>query len=165
MSCSRPRRALLALLAAAPLGACFRPMLAEDTRAAGLRGRILLPDADDRLSYFLRQSLRDRLGETTQPDYALQVTISIEERGLAIAEDNSVTRISVRGVASFSLFRQGQAEAVLSGTVASESAYNSTSSLYATRQLAQDIERRVVTDLGERIARRIFAAADRFDAV
>ena len=165
MSSSETRRGFLALLAALGLSGCFRPMLARDGAAGSLRGRVLLPDVTDRLSYFLRQSLREQFGDTEAADFRLNVSTSVEERGLAIAEDNSVTRISLRATSNFTLVRIADSAAVLKGTVASESGFNSTSSLYATRQIEEDVRRRLAEDLGARMARRIYAAADGFAAL
>lgn len=158
---SSDRRAFLALAAATLAAGCFRPMLAEGTPAAGLMGRVALPPVGDRMSYHLYQSLRDRLGEPASPAYRLEVRMRIEREGLAIAPDNSVTRVNLRAFADYALFGAGAAEPLVTGTVTSGSGYSSTASLYATRQTAEDIERRLAVDLGERIARRLYAAAER----
>lgn len=153
------RRGLIAGLLAAPLAGCFRPMLAENTAAAGLRGKVALPEIDGRFSYFLVQSLEDRLGKPASPEFALEVTSRVTERGLAVAQDNSVTRITLTAVAEWKLLRDGKP--VLVDTVRSQSGYNATSSLFATRQIRQDIERRLARDLGERISRVVLARAER----
>ena len=49
---------------------------------------------------------------------------------------------------------------MLKDKVEIQSGYNATGSLYATRQVRRDIERRLARDLGERIARVILARAD-----
>lgn len=152
------RRAFVGL-AALPLAACFRPLLAENTAAAGLRGKVALPEIDGRFSYFLVQSLEDRLGKPSAPEFVLQVTSNVTQRGLAVAQDNSVTRITLTAVADWKLLRDGKP--VLVDTVRSQSGYNATSSLFATRQIRQDIERRLARDLGERISRVVLARAER----
>ncbi|MEM1298935.1 MAG: LPS assembly lipoprotein LptE [Pseudomonadota bacterium] len=152
------RRSLIGL-AALPLAACFRPMLAEDTAAAGLRGKVALPEIDGRFGYFLVQSLEDRLGKPAAPEYSLKVTSNVTERGLAVAQDNSVTRITLTAVAKWQLLRDGKP--VLVDTARTQSGYNATSSLFATRQIRLDIERRLARDLGERISRLVLARADR----
>lgn len=158
---SSDRRTFLALTAAALTAGCFRPMLAEGTPAASLMGRIALPPVGDRMSYHLHQSLRDRLGEPKAPAYRLEVRLSTANQGLGIAPDASVTRIVLRAFADYAIYGPGSDAPLFSGRVSSQSAYSSTSSLYATRQTAEDVERRLAIDLGERIARRLFAAADR----
>ncbi|MEM6932332.1 MAG: LPS assembly lipoprotein LptE [Pseudomonadota bacterium] len=161
------RRRILRTLGAAglvsPLAACFRPMLAEQSTAFKLRGRIALPQIDNRLGYHLYQSLESRLGKPGVTDYALTVGVRTTSRGFAVAQDNSVTRISVTARANWALYAEGVAEPVLSNVAISESGYNSTDSLFATRQAELDIERRLAEDLGERISRAILARADQLE--
>ena len=166
MSWSDRRQALRGLATTvllAPLSACFRPMLAEQSTASKLRGRIALPQIDDRLGYHLYQSLESRLGKPGITDYALTVGIKTTSRGFAVAQDNSVTRISVTARANWALYADGVAEPILSNIAISESGYNSTDSLFATRQAELDIERRLANDLGERISRAILARADQLE--
>lgn len=163
MSLSDRRRLLRGLLAGAGLigllGGCFRPMLAENTKASSIRGRIALPDPDDRLGYHLYQSLEARLGRPGTTDFTLTVGVRTRSRGFAVAQDDSVTRISVRATASWALFADGKAQPVLKSRAVTESGYNATDSLFATRQAEIDVERRLARDLGERISRVILANA------
>ncbi|MEM6905426.1 MAG: LPS assembly lipoprotein LptE [Pseudomonadota bacterium] len=153
------RRGVLAGLGAMALSGCFRPMLAEDSPAASMRGRVALPEIDGRLGYYLYQSLEDRLGAAQDPVWRLSVSVKTEERGLAIAQDNSVTRVSVTAVAEWALFEAGQSEAVLRDREVTQSGYNATASLFATRETRRDVERRLARDLGERISRAVLARA------
>lgn len=151
------RRSVLGL-AALPLAACFRPMLAKDGAASALHGRVGLPAIDGRFGYYLVKSLEDRLGESSDPVWQLSVSTRIGERGFAVAQDNSVTRITLTATADWRLSRDGKA--VLADKVTTQSGYNATTSLFATRQARQDIERRLARDLGERIARTVLARAE-----
>ena len=146
------------------LGGCFRPMLAEDGPSAGLIGRVRLPEFDDRFGFYLNASLRDRLGRAQTADFRLEVKTRIERGDLAITQDSAVTRISLTAIADWALYPAGGAEAaprepVLQGRAVSQSGYNSTASLFATRAAKLDIERRLARDLGERIARSLLARA------
>ncbi len=134
-------------------------MLAEDSASAALIGRVRLPDFDDRFGFYLNASLRDRLGRPQVEDFRLEVTTRIERGDLAIAQDNAVTRISVTAIADWALFPAGGSEPVLKDRTVSQSGYNSTASLFATRAAKLDIERRLARDLGERIARSLLARA------
>jgi hypothetical protein len=174
---ARPcRRQALRLLAglglAAPLAGCFRPMLAEGGAPDALVGRVSLPAFDDRFGYFLNDSLRDRLGRLEVAEYRLEVKTRLRKDDLAIAQDNAVTRISLTAIADWALYPVGgpggaspagggggAATPLLAGRTISQSGYNSTASLFATRAAALDIERRLARDLGERIARALFARA------
>ena len=142
------------------LPGCLRPMLAADGPAAGLRGRITLPRVDDRFSYFLEESLARSLGRARSGRYRLDVSRTINEAGVAIAQDNSATRITLLVEARWRLIRIGDGAEVMADAVTLQSGYNATTSLYATRQTRRDIERRLARDLGERIARAILARAE-----
>lgn len=156
------------LLLAGPLGGCFRPMLAEDSPSAMLIGRIRLPKFNGRFGYHLNGSLRDRLGRPQAEAFRLEVKTQITRSNLAIAQDNAVTRVSLTAVANWALYRidrgAGGSGPVLQGRAVSQSGYNSTASLFATRAAKQDIERRLARDLGERIARSLLARAGSISA-
>lgn len=160
---NRGRRLFMAGLATCLAGltqGCFRPMLAEDTPSGALIGRIEYPDFNDRFGYHLNQSLRDRLGETEIADYRLEIRTDFRRDDLAISQDNAITRISLTAIATWELYRAGEPTPVLRDQVVSQSGYNSTASLFATREAKRDIERRLAVDLGERIARRVLAQAE-----
>ncbi|MFQ5565732.1 MAG: hypothetical protein ACE5EU_05160 [Paracoccaceae bacterium] len=157
-------RLLLGGCLAGALGGCLRPMLAADSPSAALLGRVRLPEFDDRFGYYLNVSLRDRLGRVRAEDFRLEVETRIERGDLAIAQDNAVTRISLTAVADWALYPAGEGgpaarAPVLKGRAVSQSGYNSTASLFATRAAKLDIERRLARDLGERIARSLLARA------
>lgn len=161
------RRAILGSGLAAlslPLAGCFRPMLAETGAADDLRGRIALPEIDGRFGYHLYRSLEQRLGTPADPVWRLEIRTSLEEDDLAITPDSAITRKSLTAKADYRLLRIDGGAPVLADTVYSQSGYNSTASLYATRVVARDTEERLARDLGERIARRILAAAGRLAA-
>ena len=195
-----------ALAGVLALGGCFRPMLAEGEPSVALMGRIAYPAFDDRFGYYLNDSLRDRLGRPNAPAYQLVVRTRTNKDDLAIAQDNSVTRISLTATADWALYRitddigdaakpqpqepesligghrqtspgkvlegilhpegpgNGGPKPLLSGRAISQSGYNSTASLFATRAAKLDIERRLARDLGERIARVILARAGQIAA-
>ncbi len=147
------------LLLGGLLGGCFRPMLAADSPSAALIGRVRLPEFDDRFGFYLNASLRDRLGRVAAEDFRLEIETRIERGDLAIAQDNAVTRISLTATADWALYPAEGSAPVLRGRSVSQSGYNSTASLFATRAAKLDIERRLARDLGERIARSLLAQA------
>lgn len=134
-------------------------MLAANSPSADLIGRVSFPEFNGRFGYHLNASLRDRLGRTEVEDFRLEVETEIERSGLAIAQDNAVTRISLTATADWKLFPAQGSEPVMRGRVVSQSGYNSTASLFATRAAKLDIERRLARDLGERIARSVLSRA------
>lgn len=157
---SSERRTFLAGLGVLALGGCFRPMLREDTAARGLRHRIALPDVDGRFDHYLVESLEERLGTPSEPAFRLDVATQITERGLAIAQDTAVTRISLLAEAAWTLTPVGAAQPLIRDTAYSQAGYSATGSLFATRMTRRDIEERLARDLGERIARAIMARAE-----
>ncbi|MGF1500535.1 MAG: LPS assembly lipoprotein LptE [Paracoccaceae bacterium] len=156
------RAALLALLAVLP--GCFRPMLAEGSAARGLEGRVALPRIDGRLGYLMVKRLEDRFGRPRQPDLRLEVSLTTTERGLAIAQDNTVTRRTVTARARWALFGPEQAGPILRDTEVAQAGFDATTSLFATRAAEQDIERRLAEEVAERIARKIQARAGQVTA-
>ena len=165
---SSDRRSVIAGLGVglglAALGGCFRPMLAEDDAARAIRHRIALPSVDGRFEHYLVKSLEDRLGAPQDPVFVLNVRPQLRERGLAITQDDAVTRITLQVNAAWSLRRSGETEPLIADVAFSQSGYNATTSLFATRQARLEIERRLARDIGERIARAIFARADELAA-
>lgn len=162
--CDPTRRGLLAAGGALALSGCLRPMLAEDTTARALDGRISFPRIDGRQGYFLVRRLEDRLGTPARPDFALSVGLDLRTQGLAIAQDRSITRRTVTATARWQLLPRGAEAPVLTGQEIVESGYNESGDLYATEVAARDIERRVVEEIAERIARTIQAEAERVAA-
>lgn len=163
MSSSDRRTVLIGLAGAVmSLSGCLRPLLAKDEAGQSLRSRIALPRVDDRFSYFLNDGLADRLGEPQTPDYRLAVTNVIESLGVAISEDYSATRTTLILRSSWQVVSLADGETVLKGKEILRSGYNSTSSLYATRQVRLDVERRLARQLAEKIAREIQARATTF---
>lgn len=164
MSCCDRRGLILGLAAATTLPGCFRPMLAEGGRAHALRGRIALPEPDGRFGYHLRRSLEDRLGRPGTTDWRLLVELKTEERGLAIAQDNAVTRVTVVVSARWQLVPVGGGKAVISDDLLVQAGYNSTGSLFATREADRDVRRRLAREIGHRISRSILARAGELEA-
>ena len=136
-------------------------MLAKDDSPAEIRGRIAFPAVDDRFDYFLNKSLEDRLGEVQQADWALSVSHIFREQNVAVSTDNSVTRITLSVETTWSLRQRSNGAVVLRDKARTLAGYSATTSLFATRQTRQDIERRLARDIGERISRRIYASADK----
>ncbi len=158
------RRAAIAGLGVLLLGGCFRPMLAETAAATEICHRVALPAVDGRFGYYLVESLEDRLGAPQDPDFVLNITSTLTERGIAVTRDAAVTRITLVARATWSLWRPGAPAPLISDVAYSELGYNATSSLFGTRAARQEIERRLARDIGERIARGIMARAEELEA-
>jgi LPS-assembly lipoprotein len=161
---SSDRRGFLAAAGMLVLGGCFRPMLAESDAANALRHRIALPTVDGRFDHYLVETLEDRLGAPGDTEFVLAVISNVEQRGIAVTQDDAVTRITLLVEAAWSLRRTGATAPLIADVAFSQSGYNATSSLFATRQTRLEIERRLARDIGERIARSILARADEIAA-
>jgi LPS-assembly lipoprotein len=146
------------------LGGCFRPMLAENDAARAIRHRIALPGVDGRFEHYLVQSLEDRLGKPGETDFVLEIVSEVSQQGIAVTQDDAVTRITLQVESAWTLRRAGETEPLIADVAFSQSGYNATTSLFATRQTRQEVERRLARDIGERIARAILARADEFAA-
>lgn len=164
MSWSDRRGFLAGAAALVALGGCFRPMLAENDAARAIRHRIALPPVDGRFDHFLVESLEDRLGAPQEADFVLNLVSEVTEQGIAVTQDDAVTRITLQVETAWTLRRTGETEPLIADIAFSQSGYNATSSLFATRQTRLEIERRLARDIGERIARSILARADELTA-
>lgn len=160
------RRKLLGLLPAAALfgvaGCGFTPVYGPGSAAAGLRGRIALPAFDSRLSFDMFERLEQRLGPPESPLFRLTISTTVEEQGLAISQDNAITRYNLRATAEYSLTSLTTDERVFAARARAFTAYSATASAYATRVAARDAERRIAVSLADQIATRIAVAAADF---
>ncbi|MEM9765427.1 MAG: hypothetical protein AAF968_23500 [Pseudomonadota bacterium] len=164
----RTRRSVLGLaalgLTAQMLSGCFRPMLAEGSAANELRGRVALPRVSGRLGFVMNETFENRLGRPGQTTYRLEVSTRVTDRGLLVAQDNTVTREQLTATAVMLLYKDGSVEPVLRDILVSEAGFDETASLYASRTTRRDIEERLARDLAERISRRVLARASQLEA-
>ena len=120
-----------------------------------------MPEVADRFDYHLEQSLRERLGApVADPPFALTVRSERRDRDFNIARDRSVTRVQIEVRAQWVLRRVATDEIVRRGNAQVAAGYNSTASLFASRQVRRDVERRLAADLGERISLALLANGD-----
>lgn len=163
---SPDRRGFLALAGALALAGCgFRPALREEGATRELIGLVSFDLPPGRLGYAMREPLRRRLGPPGSDLQWLLVTdLALDETGLAITPDSSITRYVVRGRSRWRLEGPPDQEP-LEGVAESMSAYSATGSLYATRAARRDAEERVARALGNEILVSIMAelAARRAD--
>ena len=153
------RRRLLALAATLPaLAACgFRPIYGDTSRATALRGRIAVAPIDGLMGFEMRRRLTERLGATDSAAFRLAVTLDVASQGLAISEQNDISRYNLTGTASYTL--TSTAGTILqSARVRAFSAYSATNSPFATQVAEEDARARLATSLADRIVTRILAA-------
>ncbi len=151
------------ILAPLALGACgFTPIFGRGTTAESLIGKIALGPVDDRMGFEFHERLENRLGRADAPIYQLDVIISINSRGLAITQDNSITRYNLTAEADFSLTRIADNKLILTDIVRSFTAYSATATAYATHVSERDANRRLAVALADQIATRIASNASSF---
>ncbi|MEO1000412.1 MAG: LPS assembly lipoprotein LptE [Pseudomonadota bacterium] len=156
------RRRLLGGLALLPLAGCgFEPVYGEGAPAATLRGGIAIGQVEGqgRAAFFMRERLERRFGDAADPAYTLDAAFQFTTSGLAITQDNDITRFNMVGTATWRLTPRGTAEAAATGDVEGFTAYSATASVFATRTARRDAEKRLAEDLAERIAIRVAVAA------
>ena len=159
MSCS-DRRAVLAILAAAPLAACgFEPAYAPGGPAAGLLGRVTVDPPDDRDAFDLVARLEDRLGRTQMPEFRLSHRITVRTEAQAIAPDAAINRYQVKGTVDFALHDLASQEVLTSGTVAYFTAYSAFGTSVATVAAEADAHRRLMRILADQIVTRLIATS------
>ncbi len=158
MSSYNRRFVLLAPLALAGCG--FRPIYGRGSPAEALHGKIALGTVDDRLSFEFYEQLENRLGRADAPVFQLEVTLEVGSEGLAITQDNAITRYNLTGIASFTLTHIARDEVVLQDKLRAFTAYSATASAYATFISERDAKRRLAVSLADQIAIRIASSAE-----
>ncbi len=145
------------------LGACgFTPIFGRGTAAESLIGKIALGPVEDRMGFEFHEQLENRLGRASEPLFQLDVVISVGSEGLAITQDNSITRYNLTAEADFSLTRIADGKLVLTDIVRSFTAYSATATAFATHVSERDANRRLAVALADQIATRIASSAKSF---
>jgi LPS-assembly lipoprotein len=149
---SPDRRAAMAALAALAAGGCgLRPLYGEGGGGV-LHRNTVVRAGDGRQAYAFREAMRRRTGDpAADAAFDLAVEVRLEADDLAISEQDDITRIDVRGLASYVLSERATGAEIERGVVRSASGYNTLASPYATRAARLDAERRVVEDLAARV--------------
>jgi LPS-assembly lipoprotein len=162
MSWSEPRRAVLAALALAACG--FTPLYAPGTPAAGMGGRVEVAVVEGAPGFAMREELTARLGPATAPTHRLDVTLRLEQTGVALTEQDVTTRYNVTGTADYALVPLAGGPPAAQGTVRAITGYSApetvTSSAYASLAAERDAERRLAIELADRIVQRLALSAE-----
>lgn len=151
------RRSLLALPLA--LMACgFTPVYGTDGTGTKLRGQVLVQEPTSQAGYLLTRNLETRLGRSgSAARYALDLTIALDEDGLAINESGDTTRFNIIGEVEFALRDTTTGTIVSSGKVENFTAYSATGTTVATLASEQDAVERLMVILADQITTRLYA--------
>ncbi|MCX7565667.1 LPS assembly lipoprotein LptE [Sulfitobacter sp. F26169L] len=152
------RRTLIALPLV--LAACgFTPVYGPDGSGSQLRGQVLVQEPSSQAGYLLTQRLETRLGRSgSAARYALDITITLEEDGLAINAAGDIIRFNLTGIVDFALRDTVAGSVVTSGKVRNFTAYSATGTTVATLAAERDAVERLMIILADQITARLYAA-------
>lgn len=161
---SSDRRAALGVLGGLGLatilaGCGFQPIYGTGAPATRLIGRVAVDDIDGLMGFEMRKRLNERLGTAAAPLYALNVALTVDDEGLAISQNNEITRYNLSGEASYALRALKTGREVHRGTVRAFAAHSATASPFATRVARRDARARLATSLADQITSRLAVAA------
>ncbi|MCG8696166.1 MAG: LPS assembly lipoprotein LptE [Minwuiales bacterium] len=155
-------KALAAFLLLGTLAACgFEPLYGnriEQGPAGPAMAATYVAPIPDRIGQQVRNNLLDRLNPAGIPDrplYTLQIALSADKEGLAIRQDETVTRFNLTLQAEFALVDRAQGKPVFRGKTRSIAAYNVVESPFATLIAEQDAEARAAREISEEIRNQV----------
>jgi LPS-assembly lipoprotein len=156
--------AIVGLLALTVASCGFRPLYApvsDGTQSASITNgmaKVAIPAIQDRLYHLVRKQLILGVtprGEPTNPRFQLNMVLRPVEEGLAIQQDETISRYNFRLTANFTLVdleeKNPKMANVLVGQARSIGAYNVVNSQFATLSAKRDVEARTAKDLADDI--------------
>jgi len=165
------RTSLIGLLAStAVLGGCgFRPLYqSSNSEIETVLAQIDIDPIPDRLGRDVRnaliKSLRQPATRSLPARYRLKVDLRQTVEGVAIQEDDSITRFNFRLNANFALFEKSGDVELTRGNVRTAAAYNVVDSEFATLTARRDVEERAAREIVEKIRVRLSLFLIRKDA-
>ena len=152
------RRSLLALPLA--LAACgFSPVYGTGGTGSQLRGQVLVQEPSTQAGFLLTRHLETRLGRSAGGQrYALDLSITTEEDGLAVNTAGDITRFNLVGRVEYALRDTTAGTIVTSGKVENFTAYSATGTTVASLAAERNAVERLMVILGDQITARLFAA-------
>ena len=143
---------LAALALFLPLSACgFQPMYGPGLSPQ--LASIYVEPVSERDGYELRNTLIDLLGSNGRlagKRYRLTITLRESNQGVALRNDSAITRYNDTLAVNFTL-TDINGKTLTDGSQTGLTAYNVTSSPYATMVAQQDADKRAALDIAERI--------------
>ena len=152
-------RALFALAALSlTLSGCtLRPLYAGGASgpvARSLRG-VQVGPIQGRAGWLVRTALEDRLGQTGETRYRLEVELDDDITGFGIRSDNAVTRERRTLRARYRLVDTGSGTVLLDATAGSDAGVDVVSSEYATMAAEQTALERLAVEIADQIVSRL----------
>lgn len=163
MSWSRRKLLIIITLAGAGvLAACgFQPLYGNRSQANSAPTQFAQIDVtgiDGRAGHHLRNYLIDKLsarGDNYKKLYRLDISLSEQKDGLAIRQDESVTRFNYRVLGAIRLVRLRDQQPVFETSLRVTSAFNVVKSEFATLSAERDAQDRAARDLSDEIITRL----------
>lgn len=106
---------------------------------------------EERFQYLLEQELGRSVSVTSVAENQLILDIAVVREGLAIAQNDTVTRFNLTATTGYKLQSPG-GDAVLEGETVSITALNATASQFTTSVSERDALKRLATDIARRVS-------------
>lgn len=155
------RRGLILWGIAGLAGCGYRPLYGQRASGGSVPSqfsRIEVGRIDGRTGSQLGNYLIDQFsarGGNHKKEYRLDIALSDSKLGLAIREDEAVTRFNYRLLGSVRLTRLDDQKIIFEDLVRTTSAYNVVQSEFATLSAERDAEERAARDMGSEISTRL----------
>lgn len=146
------------------VAACgFTPLYAPGAPASKMAGRVEVSIVEGAPGFALREELTGRLGPATTATHRLDVTLELEQTGVALTQQDVTTRYSVIGTATYTLVPLAGGPPATSGSVRAITGYSApeakAASAFASQAALDDAERRLAIMLADDILQRLALAA------
>lgn len=139
----------------------FQPLYGYRSHGNSAPAQFALIDVneiDGRPGHHLRNYLIDRFsarGGNYEKQYRLDIALSEAKDGLAIRQDESVTRFNYRLIGNIRLSRISDHQILFESSLRATSAYNVVDSEFATLSAERDAEERAASDMSNEIITRL----------
>ncbi|MCI4662625.1 MAG: LPS assembly lipoprotein LptE [Neomegalonema sp.] len=154
---SLPRRSFVLGLAALSSGCGFSPIARQQAGSPIAFRSIDITTNNERLAYHLRRALAKAIRLSDQAPNTLLLRPVLVKEGLAIQQDDTISRFNLQLVTGFDVVvaAEPSAPSKQTGTVTSITALNATSSQFTTSTAERDAVRRLADDNARRILRQL----------
>lgn len=151
---------LTAFLGALALASCgLSPVYGPSGGGTALHGAIAFVAPETVADYQLRTRLIERLGDTTQARFTLDVVLSETPTAATVTLDGDTTRFNLVGTADWVL-TDVTGVTNMSGSEETFVSYSATGSTVATQSAASDASTRLSIALADLIVSRLLLSAD-----
>jgi LPS-assembly lipoprotein len=153
---------ILALLALTTLSACgFRPLYAtagDDYNTSANMAQVKVAVINDRVGQLTRNALLETLtprGQSANPLYDLQVTVSESTSEQGFTKDNEATIADYLINARYELIRRSDTKVLRKGSVRARTSYNIVDSDFASIEAEDAARRDAARNLAQQLANQV----------